>query len=1312
MEEIEYESIVQWYCQKKYYKDMLSHAKKASEAFSLSKRLKVYFALACALNKHNNEALKVCSTLGSHETTDVALAVLLIQSYVYKYQGTTDRMAMAQLDAKIREDRNKSTALALSIAAMVALLFENYDRANDFSERSYNLDPDDENVLLARGWCLLASKDPSQKPGNFFEVVLKENNKHFNALLGSAKCRELRGDHSGSMLILNQLIVRYPKIAIPLVEKMNNLLAMKEWDQVLETSGRILSLEGNNLDAFRVRAIVVICRDGDYSESVKHVQTFFRNLVVAEPKNIDLFVDNVQLITGIAVKNQTILSELFKIVDKVSQQNPGNALLTVELGNVCLGLSKAKDAEHWYRATVRLDESSYAGLIGLARCQLRDLDPKTLPSDDLTRQQLDYIADLPEAVKSSELKLLYAKMYRAKGSRALEFLEEAASFAFESVDGWCYGSDYLKRLRPDLCLDIVDEYLIHLPSSSSGLTEGSVNENRATCAKLLEMVVEACPGLSTALLTIGRVKMQMGDFEGASAALKRLLDSVDRTNAAGHLLMARILVMQGHYESASQTLEVGLSYNFKVRDDPLYHMIVGTVAKENGDLEAAIKNLEQALAISRVKDHPSSTRLSTADQATLYLELISAYAALRRFAEASQMVEEARGKLASGPEYARIVVGHAELCVKMDDVERAIDMLNGIQPGEGYYLQAHTKLAEIYLKERKDRNSFAKCFRDLVANCPGPETNAMLGDAYLSIQEPERAIEAYELSLQHRPRDRIIARKMGQALVKTHQYAKAIAYYKEAVSKDDCQDLKLDMAQLLMKLKQFDEAEAALLEDLNEARGSNDILALEIRGKQLLLLAQVRERSGNIKGALSTLKEAKENQVRYVQRASLLPNLLDQKNVLADICFTMAEHMYSMRDYAQAVEHYKEALTYKPNDVKALLSLAKLYMQMNELEKCTQYCKMLLNADSNNEAACVMMADLAFRKVDFDTAAFHFKQLLLQKPTYWTALARLIEVSRRTGNVDDLDEWLHRAKQSMRSGKIEAGYYYCAGLLDWRTNRLSSALKNFNAARRDLEWGQQAIYNMIEICLDPDDDSNALSSELFIDEEMSSEDARGMALSTAQRLLQDLNPKGNPQEQLTHRLLSNFYLLATKQKVNVELALQDCTELANHESLRDHVGPALGLATAHILLKQQPRARNHLKRVSKNTWTFEDAEYLEKCWTLLAEIYTQSSKYDLASELLRRVIQHNATCVRAHEISGIIAEKEQNYKEAAKSYDLAWRYGGRQKLTIGYKLAYCNFKSKRFADAIEICNQVLKANPDYPRIKKDILEKSINNLRT
>lgn len=105
--------------------------------------------------------------------------------------------------------------------------------------------------------------------------------------------------------------------------------------------------------------------------------------------------------------------------------------------------------------------------------------------------------------------------------------------------------------------------------------------------------------------------------------------------------------------------------------------------------------------------------------------------------------------------------------------------------------------------------------------------------------------------------------------------------------------------------------------------------------------------------------------------------------------------------------------------------------------------------------------------------------------------------------MDDLDEWLQRAQTTMGASNVEAGFYYCAGLLDWRTSKLNSALRNFNFARRDPEWGQQAIYNMIEICLDPDDDTT-LSNEAFNDEDAEYQDSRTMALRTAYRLLQVL----------------------------------------------------------------------------------------------------------------------------------------------------------------------------------------------------------------
>ena len=86
-------------------------------------------------------------------------------------------------------------------------------------------------------------------------------------------------------------------------------------------------------------------------------------------------------------------------------------------------------------------------------------------------------------------------------------------------------------------------------------------------------------------------------------------------------------------------------------------------------------------------------------------------------------------------------------------------------------------------------------------------------------------------------------------------------------------------------------------------------------------------------------------------------------------------------------------------------------------------------------------------------------------------------------------------------------------------------------------------------------------------------------------------------------------------------ALQDFMTVASQEQQgRENVGAVLGMATAYQLLKQTPRARNQLKRVAKHSWNFEDAEHLERCWLLLADIYIQGGKYDMATELLRKVL--------------------------------------------------------------------------------------------
>jgi tetratricopeptide repeat protein 21B len=105
--------------------------------------------------------------------------------------------------------------------------------------------------------------------------------------------------------------------------------------------------------------------------------------------------------------------------------------------------------------------------------------------------------------------------------------------------------------------------------------------------------------------------------------------------------------------------------------------------------------------------------------------------------------------------------------------------------------------------------------------------------------------------------------------------------------------------------------------------------------------------------------------------------------------------------------------------------------------------------------------------------------------------------------------------------------------------------------------------------------------------------------------------------------LDCFVLIASKNKAKVEKATQELSGLLTTEAGKDSVMLIYALSTGYMFAKQVPKARNQLKRVTKQTWKAEDAEYLERCWLLLGDIYIQSSKFDLATELIKVCIQYS-----------------------------------------------------------------------------------------
>lgn len=72
----------------------------------------------------------------------------------------------------------------------------------------------------------------------------------------------------------------------------------------------------------------------------------------------------------------------------------------------------------------------------------------------------------------------------------------------------------------------------------------------------------------------------------------------------------------------------------------------------------------------------------------------------------------------------------------------------------------------------------------------------------------------------------------------------------------------------------------------------------------------------------------------------------------------------------------------------------------------------------------------------------------------------------------------------------------------------------------------------------------------------------------AERLLRELKQKldNNNEEILKYRLLTNFRLLATREKINIESALDDLVSLASDNIYKDNIGITLG---RYILILKQ-----------------------------------------------------------------------------------------------------------------------------------------------
>ncbi|KAF7255838.1 hypothetical protein EG68_07851 [Paragonimus skrjabini miyazakii] len=820
-----------------YLREGYSHhaqviAESALKRFPNDSMLKLYLALVTVSEGKFQDAIRRFTELKDKE--DYTLAALISLAQTHKKCSDIDQEAVKGYELKIREIRRQANDMALYLAALVLFHFQRYEKAREYVERSLKANLLFVEALNLNGWIDMTANDEhlQKKAIRYFEGYVSDDERmNVDCQMGKARYFQWSRAYMPAMDVVNIVIVNFPKYIPALIEKMRLQLVLKDWDQAIDVAQRCLAMDSNCIEAFKCQLLYSLCRTGSMVEARQKLNDLGRALDTSEPDNANQYYQISTYFSLLCGRDPVILQQLLQFSERATVLDSRNPKYAVTLGRILLLQGRTKEAVKQFQTTLESSETSVVGLQGIVQCQLAQDSLKEAST------QLEFLKELQHTTgKNAELAYMSAVLGRkqsASSIKILDDLDEATDLQFQHLEKIHPGPEYYEALNPDFLIQLVNEYLALAPQQppiSGVFSYPSIGTRRqddsvlTRCLRILEPLTNAMSGCQRAVYLLAYVQFLLGDMLTALSTAKTCLE-LDTTFIEGHILLAQIYLYQDNLKLAEQALESGLSNNFEVRAHPLYQLVRAQLLIKQGSSKSAVQILKQTIttlnnSLGSIGTRPTlrsgaenarvTKNVTLSDRLTLALTLAEAHRNLGEFHEATKVLQDAQLSFTSNTDVGRITIASADLALSQGDHETALNTLRAIRKEHPYYLTARQHMANIYLHHRKEKKLYAACYRELAETIGTAEANLLLGDAYMTIQEPDRAMEVYESVLRKHPNDFRLASKMGQALVRTHNYSKAVSYYEAAV-KGGQTTLRLDLTDLLIKLKQYEKAKRILV---------------------------------------------------------------------------------------------------------------------------------------------------------------------------------------------------------------------------------------------------------------------------------------------------------------------------------------------------------------------------------------------------------------------------------------------------------------------------------------------------------------------
>ncbi|XP_073401882.1 tetratricopeptide repeat protein 21B-like isoform X1 [Dendrobates tinctorius] len=248
------QALINYYCQDKYFHHVQAAANDRLKEFGNGSVFLFFRAFGMLMEDQVSESIRELETL--KDKADVSLGALLALIYAHKKSSHPDREAIQDLETRMKEQRKTAAPRALYYAGLFLWHVERHDKAREYVDRMIKISNGDRDGLVLKGWLdLTCGREANAKKAlNYFEDGQNDDTDVF-AMMGKAHYYGLRQNYSGALEVVNKILASHPSFTPALIKKMSLQLALKDWEQTVETALRLLHKDSHNLEAIRMLGI-------------------------------------------------------------------------------------------------------------------------------------------------------------------------------------------------------------------------------------------------------------------------------------------------------------------------------------------------------------------------------------------------------------------------------------------------------------------------------------------------------------------------------------------------------------------------------------------------------------------------------------------------------------------------------------------------------------------------------------------------------------------------------------------------------------------------------------------------------------------------------------------------------------------------------------------------------------------------------------------------------------------------------------------------------------------------------------------------